>query len=272
MSYVYQNQHGVFTVQNQATINDPKFIRFITPRYEDLFSLPDGEQVLLCYSDRTKEAFVCKYLDDYHFMLGWRSYHICEFSERMRDNGTTVLPFPEKRMIWSNFNLDLKDWIEDLKESYPDLTDDEYETKMWEENRECLSDHQIMLNISCGDDILAIGDLGRWNGRRMGYKVYESGKISDCLSTECEFAEWYVDREGEFKSRQANHDGTDYIYYRKFKEDADYDDRAELMDQIYRGVAKQEDIDRLTEKLGRAICAVYGWELPTQKEEQVKVR
>ncbi|MBQ7347617.1 MAG: hypothetical protein IJW55_06635, partial [Clostridia bacterium] len=126
MSYVYQNQHGVFTVQNQATINDPKFIRFITPRYEDLFSLPDGEQVLLCYSDRTKEAFVCKYLDDYHFMLGWRSYHICEFSERMRDNGTTVLPFPEKRMIWSNFNLDLKDWIEDLKESYPDLTDDEY--------------------------------------------------------------------------------------------------------------------------------------------------
>ena len=76
MSYVYLNQHGVFTVQNQATIDDPKFIRFITPRYEDLFLLPDGEQVLLCYSDGVKEAFVCKYLDDYHFMLGWRSYHI----------------------------------------------------------------------------------------------------------------------------------------------------------------------------------------------------
>ena len=97
-------------------------------------------------------------------------------------------------------------------------------------------------------------------------------KISDCLSTECAFAEWYVDREGEFRSRQLHHDGTDNIYYRKFKESADYDDRAELMDQIYRGVAKQEDIDRLTEKLGEQIGAVYGWEFPTHKEEQVKAR
>ena len=44
------------------------------------------------------------------------------------------------------------------------------------------------------------------------------------------------------------------------------------MDRIYRGVAKQEDIDRLTEKLGEQIGAVYGWEFPTHKEEQVKAR
>lgn len=53
-------------------------------------------------------------------------------------------------------------------------------------------------------------------------KVYESGKLSDCLSTECDFAEWYI--------------------------------------------------DRLTEKLGEQIGAVYGWEFPTHEAEQVKVR
>lgn len=269
---MYQNQQGVLTVRDKATMHDPKFIRFITPRYEDVFSIPDGEQVLLCYTDGTKEAFVCKYLDEYHFMLGWRAYHICEFAERMQSNGTTVLPFPEKRVIWSNIDLDLKDWIKDFQADYPDLTEDDYYAMMIERNGEYLSDERDNLNLHVGDDILAIGDLGRWNGRRMGYKIYESGKLSDCLSSDCEYAEWYVDREGEFRSRQLHHDGTDLIYYRKFKEDADYDNRAELMDQIYRGVAKQEDIDRLTEKLGEQIGAVYGWEFPTQKEEQVKAR
>ena len=272
MSYVYQNQHGVITVQDKATLNEPKFIRFITPDYKETFCIPDGEQVLLCYSDGIKEAFVCKYLDDYHFMLGWRSYHICEFAEKMQAMGTRVEPFPEKRMIWSNIDLDLKKFGEDLIVDYPDLSEEEHYAMMLERNNEFLSDERENLNIHCGDDILAIGDLGRWNGRRIGYKVYESGTISDCLSSECEYAEWYVDRDGEFRGKEIHHDGTNYIYYRKFKENADYDDRAELMDQIYRGVAKQEDIDKLTEKLGKQIGAVYGWDFPTQKEEQVKAR
>ena len=270
--YLIQNQYGVVTVQDRATINDPKFIRFITPRYEELFTIPDGEQILLSYVDGTKEAFACKYLDEYHFMLGWRSYHICEFAEKMQATGTKVKPFPEKHVIWSNIDLDLKDWIDDLKADYPDLSEEEHYAMMVERNNEFLSDERANLNVQCGDDILAVGDIGRWNGRRMGYKTIESGKISDCLSSECDYAEWYVDREGEFRGKEIHHDGTNYIYYRKFKESADYDDRAELMDQIYRGVAKQEDIDRLTEKLGETIGAVYGWEFPTHKEEQVKAR
>jgi hypothetical protein len=271
--YLIQNQHGVIAVQDKSTLDDPKFIRFITPDYRDLFSLPDGEQVLLCYSDGTKESFVCKYLDEYHFMLGGRRvYHVCEFAERMRDNGTRVVPFPEKHMIWSNTDLDLKDWIDDFKADYPDLSEEEYSAMMLERNGEYLSDERENLNIQIDDDILVIGDIGRWDGRRMGYKVIETGKLSDCLSSECDYAEWYVDREGEFRGREIHHDGTNYMYYRKFKADADYDDRAELMDQIYHGVAKQEDIDRLTEKLGETVGAVYGWDFPTHKEEQVKAR
>ena len=270
--YLIQNQHGVITVQDKSTLDNPKFIRFITPEYKELFSLPDEGQVLLCYSDGTKEAFPCKYLDEYHFMLGHRTYHICEFAERMRDNGTRVEQFPEKRMIWSNIDLDLKDLKEELKADYPDLSEEEYSAMMIERNGEYLSDERENLNIQVDDDILVIGDIGRWDGRRMGYKTIETGKLSDCLSSECDYAEWYVDRDGEFRGREIHHDGTNYMYYRKFKESADYDDRAELMDQIYHGVAKQEDIDRLTEKLGETIGAVYGWEFPTRNEERVKAR
>ena len=177
----------------------------------------------------------------------------------------------QKRIIWSN-DLDYEDWREDLEAEYPDMTESERISLMYERNNDYLDDERANLNVQLSQPILVIADLGLWHGRRMGYKTIESGKISDCLSSECDYAEWYVDREGEFRGKEIHHDGTNYIYYRKFKESADYDDRAELMDQIYRGVAKQEDIDRLTEKLGETIGAVYGWEFPTHKEEQVKAR
>ena len=31
MDYVAQNQYGVFSIRDRATINEPKEIRFITP-------------------------------------------------------------------------------------------------------------------------------------------------------------------------------------------------------------------------------------------------
>ncbi|MFR6298053.1 MAG: hypothetical protein ACLUML_02320 [Acutalibacteraceae bacterium] len=45
-------------------------------------TLSDGEQL-----DRT-----CRYIDDYHLEVGSNLYHICEFAERMEQNGNTVIP------------------------------------------------------------------------------------------------------------------------------------------------------------------------------------
>lgn len=270
--YVVKNQYGCITVQDARTINEPKTIRFIDSHYRDKFRIPDGEQILISYRNGEKETFTCKYLDDYHLMVGFRAYHICELAERMESIGARISPFPEKRMIWSNRNLDLKDWRADIGENYPDISRDEMYDKMVELNASYLDDERVNLDIPCGDDIIAIGDLGRWNGRFSGYKTFESGNIKDCLYSECELCEWYVDREGEFRSTQSHHDGTNYIYYRKFREDASWDDRNNLLEDIYEGVATQEQIDRLTEKLGPAIAEVYGWEFPTPKKEQNRNR
>ena len=37
---------------------------------------------------------------------------------------------------------------------------------------------------------------------------------------------------------------------------------------MYDGVATQEDFDRVTEKLGKAVGEIYGWEFPTEQEKQ----
>lgn len=269
--YVYKDQYGVFSVLDKATMSEPKEIRFIYPDYQEKFRIPDGEQIFITYPTGEKKAFVCRYIDDYHLLVGHNAFHICEFAERMQRLGARVQPFPEKRMIWQDIDLDLKDW-EGLREEHPDYTEQQLTDEMYEINNDYLDDERANLNIQCANDIIVFGDIGRWNGRVQGYKIIESGNIKDCLYTECDMAEWYVDREGEFRSRQIHHDGTNYLCYRKFKDDLSEDDRDDFLDKFYDGKATQADIDRVTDKLGGVIAEVYGWDLPTERKERVSAR
>ena len=271
MGYVYKNVYGVLAVQDEATINEPKVIRFIDPHYRERFTIPDGDQILIRYADGEKKAFVCTFIDEYHVLVGHNSYHICQFAEVMERIGAVAVPFPEKRVIWQNVDLDLKDW-EGLREDYPDYTEAQLTDEMYELNNQYLDDERSNLKIQCGTDILVIGDIGRWNGRVKGYKLIESGKISDCLSSECDTVEWYVDRDGEFRSTQYHHDGTNYLYYRKFKSGISDERKEILLEHIYDGKATQKEIDRYTEKLGAIIGKVYGWDFPTPKKEREKDR
>ena len=69
-------------------------IRFITPEYKDLFTLQDGESLRMRTMDGTTKivpCFACS--DGYHFYLGANQlFHICQFAEISRANGTTYMP------------------------------------------------------------------------------------------------------------------------------------------------------------------------------------
>lgn len=272
MGYIVQNQYGVVTVNDEATINEPKEIRFITPEYKDLFKIPDGGHVLVTYRDGEVKDYTCKYLDEYHLLLGYRAFHICELAECMQNIGARIEPFPEKRIVWSNRDLDLEDWIEDLRENYPDEDREQLYNRMCEINDEYFDDERMNLNCHVGDDIIAIADLERWNGRFQGYKKLNSDNLRDCLEVlkDCEYNEWYVDRDGEFRSTQSHHDGTHHIYYRQWKPETTDEQREELLESIYYGKAAQKDIDALTDKLGKAVGTVYGWSFPTETKEKVR--
>ena len=53
----------------------------------------------------------------------------------------------DRHIIWSNENLDLDDWREDLQEQYPDCSEDELYRIMCETNADYLSDERVNLNI-----------------------------------------------------------------------------------------------------------------------------
>ncbi len=270
--YIFQDQYGVVTVNDEVTIHEPKEIRFITPEYKELFRIPDGGHVLVTYPSGEVKDYTCKYLDEYHLLLGHRTFHICELAECMQNIGARIEPFPEKRIVWSNRDLDLKDWIEDLREQFPDENREQLYDRMIEINDEYLEDERANLDCHVGEDIIGIADLGYWNGRSTGYKEYHSDKLRDCLDvlSDCEFNEWYVDRDGEFRSTQTHHDGTHHIYYRQWKAEATEEQREELLEGIYNGKATQKNIDALTDKLGKAVGTVYGWEFPTEEKEKIR--
>lgn len=272
MGYVVQNIHGVIAVNDEATLNEPKEIRFIDPHYNERFKIKDGEQILISYPDGEKKALTCKFIDEYHVIVGHTPYHICQFAECMQNLGATVTPFPEKRMIWSNIDLDLKDWIADLRAEYPDYTEEQLTDIMYDTNNGYLDDERSNLDIQCNSEIIAIADIGRWNGRFAGYGIIKSGNVADCLYSPHDYAQWYVDRDGEFRSTQIHHDGSNYYYYRSFKDGVEDDERDDLLADIYEGKATQEQIDRLTDKLGPTIGKVYGWDFPTDKAARVSIR
>lgn len=67
-------------------------IRFITPRYEELFKIEDGEEIRIIYPDGDSITRVCEFMDETHLKVGGYVYHICEFAEKMKLAGNKVEP------------------------------------------------------------------------------------------------------------------------------------------------------------------------------------
>lgn len=180
----------------------------------------------------------------------------------------------DRHIIWSNRSLDVDDWREDYKEFLE--VNERTTTRMMnrrsmsgvETNDDYLSDERANLNVQLSQPIIVIGDIGRWNGRVMGYKDIPSGNIRDCLYADTDYTEWYVDRYGDLRADATHHDGTNHYLYRVFKDGVSETQMENLRDKIYHGKATRADITRLTRRLGNEIAAVYGFDIPKQRLPQ----
>ena len=72
--------------------NAERGIRFINPHYQEQFRIADGEKISIKLGDGKTMERTCRYIDDYHVEVGDNLYHICEFAERMEQNGHTCEP------------------------------------------------------------------------------------------------------------------------------------------------------------------------------------
>lgn len=130
---------------------------------------------------------------------------------------------------------------------------------MYQYNFEYFSDAQSQLDMYVGSPILVLANLGLWDGRYRGFGEIKSGNIKDCMETDYEYAEWYVDENSEFASRQIHHDGTNYYRYRRYLPEATENEIYDLKEKLYDGTATEDDLNAVTEPLGSLVGAVFGW-------------
>lgn len=88
------NIMGVIAFPNPD--HDKRMIRFIDSEYHTLFTIKDGESIVITRFDGEKMVFPCKYIDDCHVCIGNSAYHICEFAEMQERNGNTYVPSAPK--------------------------------------------------------------------------------------------------------------------------------------------------------------------------------
>lgn len=173
----------------------------------------------------------------------------------------------EKNIIWSNLNLNIEDWREDLMEE-AECDGVENPSEEWLYNRMCevndmyLEDERSNLNIQLHSPIIVIASLGLWDGKHNGYCMIPSGNIKDCLSERnAECAEWYVDKYGNLRAMIYHHDGTNHYLYRVLKEHISDTMLETLKRKICENRLTQADIARYTLRIGDHIAKVYGWEI-----------
>lgn len=175
-----------------------------------------------------------------------------------------------KHIIWSNYNLDLKDWIEDIKErldecgvDYSDWDEYKFYEEMVEVNGLYLDDERCNLNIPTEGSIIIIAKLGLWNCSPDTYKLVpdNSHNISSCLCFEkdCNYAEWWVDSHNNLRSRQSHHDGTHQLLYREFKPNLSVKQRDNFCNKILQQKVTLKDITKYTRAIGKHVRNVYGW-------------
>lgn len=185
----------------------------------------------------------------------------------------------DRHIIWSDCNLDVEDWRDGYKEhleinglSYDPNDENGLYAYMVETNGEYLDDERANLNIPHNQPIIVIADLGRWNGRFSAYKMIDSGNIKDCLYSDTDYTEWYVDKYGDLRADAVHHDGTNHYLYRVFKDGVTDMQIENLQNKIYTGKATRNDISRVTKRLGDDIANVYGFTVPKQRQMNEKAR
>jgi hypothetical protein len=164
-------------------------------------------------------------------------------------------------IIATNIVDDYEDWEEGFKEFCEINGLDEKERDLYEyiedTQTEYLYEEIRSFEKPCGH-ILAIADLGLWDGRHQGYQVIKTCKVNGIfkVGNRCDYYKWYCDRynvRGEF----IHHDGTNYVLFREIKDGVNIDT---LLQKIYDGeTIDSKTLSKYTKSMRPYIQKVYGF-------------
>jgi len=114
---------------------------------------------------------------------------------------------------------------------------------------------KLNLDIQLDDDVLAIADLGLWNGRTSGYKLL-GNNLNEILNVNGDVIEIYAENRN-IRAKAGHHDGTNYILFRKIRDGRDIE---KLLARIYENKPISPSLlNYYTESLYPEVKSIYGW-------------
>lgn len=125
---------------------------------------------------------------------------------------------------------------------------------------EWFSDERDNLDVSVGENILAIAYVGLWNGTRKGYKEL-SYKLHNIFNVwdSCDEIKLYCDRY-DVRGVGIHHDGRNTVLFRRWKDNVSDANKERVMNALY---YNKDNADALVKRYTRSICSdvkkVYGW-------------
>lgn len=108
-----------------------------------------------------------------------------------------------------------------------------------------------------GNGIIAIADIGTWNGRIQEYKLYDNLKY--IIYSNDDYTKLYLNSNYDLIKETSHHDGSNKILYRYWKENLTDTQRKNFLDKLYRGKVTKKDISRYTSKAGLEIASYFGY-------------
>ena len=114
------------------------------------------------------------------------------------------------------------------------------------------------VNLKYNTPLIAVANLGRWNGRCVAYK--EINEISDFIDWGgCyDFVEVYADRYN-VNAILADHDGTTYATLRQLKPNRSYDNFTNKLLNCKNEAEAKKLITSYTVSVVKAVNVLYGW-------------
>lgn len=165
-----------------------------------------------------------------------------------------------KKCIWGNMNLNIDDWRDGYAE-YCEINGitpgDDYDIYNWMEDTNALylDDERVNLNKRINGDIIAIADVGRWNGRFSGYIILDNN-INSIFNIQDDLTEFYGDGR-DIRATGVHHDGRNYYLFRAARPGRDID---KLLTAIYNGeYISPQKLNYYTRSIYDDVAAVYGW-------------
>jgi hypothetical protein len=165
----------------------------------------------------------------------------------------------EERKNYKDYLEQCTDYNEEQINTLSDNDEKVYEyinetVSMW------YDDEKANLDKELDTEIIALADIGRWNGRVKGYKElgYNLNSIFSVWES-CDDIKLFAEK-GNIKGIGYHHDGTNYVTFRKWKKNISDNMKEKVICAIY----NQDDnadklIKRYTRSIYKDVANIYGW-------------